>query len=133
MSDRPEGPAWPAVSPLAAGLGCRCPRCGEGRLFKGLLAVRASCDRCGLDLQSVASDDGPAAFVILIVGFILMALVLWVELTWAPPMWLHLLLWLPLAVVLSVGLLRPMKAWMIAQQYRHRVAGLGREDDDTED
>ena len=132
MTDRQGGGGdWPAVNPLVAGLRCRCPRCGEGRLFRGLLAVRDSCDRCGLDLRDVASEDGPAAFVILIAGFILMALVLWVELTWAPPIWLHLVIWLPLAVVLSIGLLRPMKAWMVAQQYRHRVLGLGRDEDGT--
>ena len=132
MTDRQGGGGdWPAVTPLVAGLRCRCPRCGEGRLFRGLLAVRDSCDRCGLDLRDVASEDGPAAFVILIAGFILMALVLWVELTWAPPIWLHLVIWLPLAVVLSIGLLRPMKAWMVAQQYRHRILGLGLDADGT--
>lgn len=108
------------ISPFVAGLRCRCPRCGEGRLFHGLLNVRERCDRCGLDLKAQDSGDGPAVFVILILGFVVVGLALWVELRFEPPFWVHALLWFPLILGGSLGMLRPLKATMIALQYRHR-------------
>ena len=74
----------PTVSPLAAGLGCKCPRCGRGRLFAGLLKVREQCEVCGLDLARHDSGDGPAVFVILILGFVVVGLALWLELRYEP-------------------------------------------------
>ncbi len=109
------------VSPLRAGLSCACPRCGRGRLFAGFLDVAGRCDVCGLDLGQQNSGDGPAFFIIMIVGFIVVGLALVVEMSFSPPAWLHLVLWLPLCLVLSVALLRPFKGVMIALQYRHRV------------
>jgi uncharacterized protein (DUF983 family) len=111
---------YPPVSILRAGLGCRCPRCGRGRLFQGYLTVRPACEVCGLDLSKVDSGDGPAVFVVLILGFIVVGLALWVEVTFAPPEWVHLLLWTPLILGGSLALLRPFKATLIALQYRHR-------------
>ncbi|WP_374629957.1 DUF983 domain-containing protein [Pannonibacter indicus] len=114
---------YPPQNPVSAGLRCRCPRCGEGRLFRGFLTPRPACTACGLDLAFAAeSGDGPAVFVIMIVGFIVVGLVLAVELAYAPPIWLHLLLWLPLTVILGLGVLRPLKGLMIAMQYRNDAA-----------
>ncbi len=110
-----------AFAPFKAGLACRCPRCREGRLFAGLLAVAERCDVCGLDLTGEDSGDGPAVFVILVLGFVIVGLALALEMTFAPPVWLHLLLWLPLILVGSIGLLRPFKATLIALQYKHRI------------
>jgi len=115
----------PVVSPWRAGLLCRCPRCGEGRLFAGLLTVAPLCKACGLDLAAQDSGDGPAVFVILVLGAIVVGLALAVELIVAPPLWLHMVLWPPLILAGAVALLRPFKATLIAFQYRHGVAGLG--------
>lgn len=108
------------VSPLAAGLRCRCPRCGRGRLFQGLLAVAPVCESCGLDLKKEDSGDGPAVFVILILGALVVPLAIAVEVLFHPPEWVHMALWPPVVLVGAVALLRPFKATMIALQYRHR-------------
>jgi uncharacterized protein (DUF983 family) len=112
-----------AVSWLRAGLACRCPRCGRGRLFCGLVSVRASCDVCALDLSAQDAGDGPAVFVILFLGLIVVALAAIVEIEFSPPVWVHLLLWTPLILVGSILMLRPFKAALIALQYRHRLLG----------
>jgi uncharacterized protein (DUF983 family) len=112
---------YPELSPSQTGLRGRCPRCGEGRLFKGFLALQPSCANCGLDYAFIDSGDGPAVFVILIVGFIVAFLALYVEFTFQPPFWVHILLWVPLILGLSFGMLRPLKGLMIAIQYRTKA------------
>jgi uncharacterized protein (DUF983 family) len=114
---------YPAVSPLRAAFACRCPRCGEGRLFIGLLSVRKTCEACGLDLSAQDAGDGPAVFVILFLGLIVIGLAALVEINFAPPIWVHLVLWTPLILVGAVAMLRPIKAGLIALQYRHRLLG----------
>lgn len=113
------------VSPLAAGLGCRCPRCGRGRLYRGYLTVRETCEVCGLDLKKADSGDGPAVFIIFILGALVVPLALWVEAAFAPPMWVHLAIWPAAILGLSLGMLRPMKALMVALQFRHRASDSG--------
>lgn len=113
---------WPPVEPVAAGLKGRCPRCGEGKLFSGFLTVGKQCGVCRLDYSFADAGDGPAVFVILIIGFIVVGLALWMEVTLSPPLWLHLLLWVPLTVVLSLGGLRLMKGVLITLQYRNKAA-----------
>ncbi|MEW6121330.1 MAG: DUF983 domain-containing protein [Pseudomonadota bacterium] len=115
-------PYFTPVSPVAAGLSCRCPRCGKGRLFKGFLDTAPSCEACGLDYGFIDAGDGPAVFVILIAGFVVVALAFWVEATWQPPLWVHALLWVPAILVATLGLLRPLKATLIAFQYRNKAA-----------
>jgi uncharacterized protein (DUF983 family) len=107
-------------SPFATGFRCRCPRCGEGRLLAGFLTVRPRCDSCGLDLGFAESADGPAIFIIFIVGFLIMTLAGVTEALFHPAPFVHLLLWLPAALLFSLLLMRPFKATMIALQYRHR-------------
>jgi uncharacterized protein (DUF983 family) len=114
---------FPVVSPLRAAFACRCPRCGEGRLFVGLLSVRKTCEACGLDLSAQDAGDGPAVFVILFLGLIVVGLAALVEINFAPPIWVHLVLWTPLILVGAVAMLRPIKAGLIALQYRHRLLG----------
>ena len=109
-------------SAFARGLSGRCPRCGEGRLFVGLLKVRPRCDACGLDYAFADSGDGPAVFVILFAGFIVAGSALIVEFVYQPPFWMHALLWGPLAVVVCVGPLRPLKGLLIALQYHFQAA-----------
>lgn len=112
-----------AVSPFSAGLRCRCPRCGQGKLYKGLLTVTGRCSVCDLDLSAQDSGDGPAVFVILIVGAVAVGIALWVELAYSPPTWVHLIYQIPLVLGLSILLLRPFKATLIAYQFRHKTPG----------
>lgn len=109
-----------APSPFVTGILGRCPACGRGRLFKGFLTIVPRCEVCGQDLAAEDSGDGPVAFIILIAGFIVVGAALVVEVKYQWPVWLHLLVWLPLALVLSVGLIRPLKGLLVALQFRHR-------------
>jgi uncharacterized protein (DUF983 family) len=111
---------YPPVSPLSVGLHCRCPRCGQGKLFTGYLTVTGTCSVCGLDLSAQDSGDGPAVFIILILGFIVVGLALWVEATYEPPLWVHAVIWPPVILGGALAMLRPLKAYMIALQYLHR-------------
>jgi uncharacterized protein (DUF983 family) len=112
---------WPPVDPVSAGLRGRCPRCGEGRLFSGFLALAPHCGNCRLDYAFADSGDGPAVFVILIVGALIGALALGVEMSYGPPLWLHFVLWFPLALVLCAWALRAFKGLLIALQYRNKA------------
>ena len=112
---------YPPQSSLVVGLKSRCPRCGEGKLFNGYLKVAPKCDKCDLDYTFIDAGDGPAVFIILIVGFIVVGLALFVEVTYQPPYWVHAVIWIPLTLILSIGLLRPFKAWLIAQQFKHKA------------
>ncbi|MDW6020916.1 DUF983 domain-containing protein [Mesorhizobium sp. BAC0120] len=113
---------WPEVDPISAGLKGRCPRCGEGKLFPGFLSVGNRCVNCGLDYSFADAGDGPAVFVILIIGFVVVGLALWMEVTFNPPFWLHLVLWIPLALVLCLTALRLIKGVLITLQYRNKAA-----------
>jgi uncharacterized protein (DUF983 family) len=112
---------FPAVSPIRAALGCRCPRCGQGRLFTGLLDVRGACEVCGLDFSAQDAGDGPAVFVIFFLGLIVVGLAALVEVKFSPPIWIHLALWTPFIIVGAIVMLRPLKAGLIALQYRHHL------------
>ena len=112
---------YPPQSPYAAGMGGRCPRCGDGKLFKGFLAVAPSCDLCGLDYGFADSGDGPAVFVMLIAGFIVVGGALWFDFTYEPPMWVHLVVTLPLGALVCLAILRPLKGVLIALQYRNKA------------
>jgi len=113
---------WAPVEPINAGLKGRCPRCGEGGLFSSFLGVGKRCVNCGLDYGFADAGDGPAVFVILIIGFIVVGLALWLEVSYGPPLWLHLLLWIPLTLILSLGALRLIKGVLITLQYRNKAA-----------
>ena len=104
-----------------------CPRCGQGLLFNGYIAVRKSCASCGLDYAMFDTGDGPMVFGILIVGAIVCGLALWVEFTFQPPLWVHAVLWLPLICVLTALFLRLSKSALLVLQYRHK-AGEGRKE-----
>ena len=93
----------PKLSPIRTGLACRCPRCGKGRLFQGFLDLRPRCEVCGLDYGFADAGDGPAVFMILIAGFIVVGCALIVEFRYEPPLWLHALLWLPLILATTLA------------------------------
>jgi uncharacterized protein (DUF983 family) len=109
------------ISPLRCAIGCRCPRCGRGRLFSGLLSVRPACEVCGLDLSAQDAGDGPAVFVIFFLGLVIVGLAAMVEIRFSPPIWVHLVLWTPLIIGGAIVMLRPLKAGLIALQYRHQL------------
>ena len=109
------------VTPVAAALGGLCPQCGNRTLFAGVATFAPKCRACGLDLSSFNVGDGPAAFLIFIVGALVVGLAIAVELGASPPWWVHVLLWLPLTLFLVVFLLRVAKALLLALEYRHRA------------
>jgi uncharacterized protein (DUF983 family) len=117
--NEPDKALYPPQDPVSTGVKGRCPRCGEGRLFEGYLGLRKNCSVCGLDYSFADSGDGPAVFVILIIGFIVVGLALWMEVSYEPPIWLQLLLWVPLTIVLSLWLLRVLKGILVNLQYRN--------------
>jgi uncharacterized protein (DUF983 family) len=109
-------------SPFAAGLAGRCPRCGQGKLFSGFLTLRPGCEVCGLDYSFADAGDGPAVFVILFAGFVVVIPALIVEFVYQPPFWLHAVLWGPLILLVTLGPLRLLKGLLIALQYRNQAA-----------
>ena len=109
-------------NPLLAGLRGRCPNCGEGRLFEGFLKVAPRCGSCGYDLAKADSGDGPAVFVILIAGFLCAFLMLFTELKFSPPVWVHIVIFLPLTLGVCLGLLRPLKGVMLAAQFSNNAS-----------
>ncbi|WP_429912565.1 DUF983 domain-containing protein [Glycocaulis sp.] len=117
--------------PVIAGISGRCPRCGEGRLFSGFLKFADTCESCGLDISAEDAGDGPAVFIILIVGFIVVPLALALELALEPPLWLHVVLWLPLALGLCVALLRPFRGVMFTLQWHHSAREARLDQDDS--
>ena len=99
----------------------RCPRCGSGPLFSGLLAVRETCPDCGLDLRAHDAGDGPAMAGIFIVGALVVIMALVVDIRYQPPLWVHALVWPVVILVLSLAVMRIAKALLVALQYRHRL------------
>ncbi len=117
------------VNPFVAGALGRCPNCAGGPLYEGFLTLTPVCGACGYPLAKADSGDGPAVFVIMIVGFLVVFSALFTEVAYHPPVWLHLVLWLPLGAILSLALLRPMKGLMVAAQIRNKAAQHRRDDD----
>jgi uncharacterized protein (DUF983 family) len=101
-----------------------CPRCGSATLFRGPAAFAACCGDCGLDFKAFNIGDGPAAFLILIVGAVIAASAILIDLAFTPPWWVHQV-WLPVGILLTLGGLRIGKAALIFQEYKHQ-AGEGR-------
>lgn len=119
---------YPRLSTLKTGLACRCPRCGRGRLYEGYLTVRDRCEICGLDMRRHDSGDGPAVFLIFILGFVVVGLAIWVEVAFLPPLWVHALIWPVVILGLALAMLRPAKAILVALQYRHRPEEMAGDD-----
>jgi uncharacterized protein (DUF983 family) len=111
-----------SVPPFKAGLTCSCPRCGNGKLFKGYLDLAPRCDRCGLDYSFADSGDGPAVFVILFGGLIAVLAVLSVELVWRPSYWVHATVGIPAVLLATLVPLRLLKSLLIALQFHHKAA-----------
>jgi len=104
-------------SAMRRGLRGRCPRCGQGKLFRAFLKVDNNCSVCGLDYTPHRADDLPAYLVIVIVGHILVPVILWIETDYAPPVWLQLSIYLPVTLIASLGLLQPVKGAVVGVQW----------------
>jgi uncharacterized protein (DUF983 family) len=111
---------WTAMK---RGFRSRCPRCGEGKLFRAFLKVDDHCSACGLDYTPHRADDLPAYLVIVIVGHIVVPMALSIETNFAPPVWLQLSIYLPLTLILSLLLLQPVKGAVVGFQWALRMHG----------
>jgi len=106
---------------LMSGLKCRCPRCGEGRLFQGFLKLRPSCEKCGLDYSFADPADGAAFFVMMTMAFPATAFGIWIELAYEPALWIHIVTTLPFLLLNCVPPIRPIKGMLIASQYANKA------------
>ncbi len=108
------------VSVAQAALTCRCPRCGEGKLFDGLLPIRPVCSVCGLDFEGFDTGDGFAVPILIVLGAIVVGMAFWLDVHFHPPLWVHAILWVPVTCVLAVLMTRYIKSFLAAQQFRVR-------------
>ena len=115
-------PTHARLNTLSTGLRCRCPRCGEGPLLVGFLTIRDACPACGLDYGFAEPADGPAFFGMSLVGVVGMALFMWFEFGVHPPIWVHFAVTMPLLVLGCLAVLRPLKGWLVAEQFGHKAA-----------
>ena len=118
----PSTPEPTVLQSALRGVACRCPRCGVGKLFAGFLTLRPACESCGLDFAFIDSGDGPAVFIIMLAGAIVVACALIVEVKYQPPFWVHAVLWLPLILATTLLPLRSMKSLLIALQFHHKAS-----------
>lgn len=129
LAHRAPRPVWQAIR---RGLACKCPACGRARLFARYLKVRQACAFCGEELYHHRADDAPPYFTIFIVGHLIVPPLMWLEQTAQPAIWLHLVLWLPLAVVLTLWLLPMVKGAVVGLQWANRMHGFDPDSDERE-
>lgn len=112
---------WPSLPPMQTGIRGRCPRCGQGHLFKGFLTLNKRCEACGLDYSFADPADGPAFFVICFACVPSVALGVWLEVQFQPAWWVHLLVTIPFMFLTCIPPLRPLKGWLVASQYFYKA------------
>ncbi len=117
--------ADPQISILEAALRCRCPRCGKASLFKGVLTLQVACPICGLNFGQSDTGDAGAVGVIMVLGAFIVGMAVWVEFHFEPPLWVHAVLWPLVTIPLAILIMRPVKAALVAAQFRHRSAEMG--------
>jgi uncharacterized protein (DUF983 family) len=117
--------AEPEISILEAALSCRCPRCGKGKLFTGLLKLRPACQSCGLNFGKSDTGDAGAVGVIMVLGALILGMAFWVEFRFEPPLWVHAILWPIVTIPLAILIMRPVKAALVAAQFRYRRSEMG--------
>jgi len=110
---------------VVRGIRCTCPACGKGPLFRKFVKVAETCTACGEELFHHRADDMPAYVVMSIVGHIVIGAMLWAEIRYAPPLWLHSVVWFPLTIGLALGLLQPVKGAIVALQWKLGMHGFG--------
>jgi uncharacterized protein (DUF983 family) len=117
-------PAEPTIgTALWRGLRGRCPKCGEGHLFRKFVKVANACDHCGEPFYHHRADDFPAYLVIILVGHLVVPLAMYVEVVYSPAYWIQVAVWLPLILALAVGLLQPVKGAVVALQWQVGMHG----------
>jgi uncharacterized protein (DUF983 family) len=109
------------VSPLSAGLRCRCPNCGEGQVFQGYLKFKTRCAACDADFSIADAGDGPAFFVMFAALIVIVPSAMIFELAFSPPAWVHALIWPPVTFAFCIALLRPFKATLFALQWKNKA------------
>lgn len=125
--DETPRPVWRS---MLRGARLKCPACAEGAMFSGYLKVAHTCPACGEELHHQRADDAPPYVVITIVAHIVVGALLWAEVAYQPPVWLHMAIWLPLTVILSLALLPPVKGALVGLQWALRMHGFGSDDPD---
>jgi uncharacterized protein (DUF983 family) len=113
------------ISVVTAALTCRCPRCGKGPLFSGLLQMRPACTQCGLDFTRMDVGDGFVVPILMVLGFAVVGAAIWFDFTYTPPLWVHAIIWPPVTLVLAVVMTRYLKSFLAVQQYHVRRAEMG--------
>ncbi len=119
--------AEPAIEPgiAKATLSCRCPRCGKGHLFAGLLTTRPACEVCGLDLSGADTGDAFAVPILIVLGAIVVGAAFWVDRRFSPHLWVHAVIWPPVTCILAVVMTRYIKSFFTVQQYHTRREEMG--------
>lgn len=125
VSERPPRNIWSAVK---RGLFCRCPHCGEGRLFKAFLKPVDACAVCGEDMTHQRADDLPAYLSIVVVGHIVVGGFMMTDLVWPASNWTHLAIWTPVTLLLALTTIQPIKGAVIGLQWGARMHGFGGEE-----
>ncbi len=113
---------YPRLEPYNVGVRGRCPRCGEGHMFEGLLKLRPNCEVCGLDYSYADPADGPAFFAITFACLPSALFAVWLELAYQAPYWVHVFTTFPIMLATLLPPLRPLKGWLVASQYYHKAA-----------
>jgi uncharacterized protein (DUF983 family) len=116
----PKRDVWQA---MGRGLRCRCPNCGEGKIFRAFLKVADKCTECGQDFSGHRADDLPAYLVIVIVGHIVVPIALWIETNYSPPIAAQLAIYLPITLISSLLLLQPVKGAVVGLQWAFHMHG----------
>lgn len=112
---------FPRLNPVSVGIRGRCPRCGRGHIFSGLLKLKPRCEVCGLDLSFADPADGPAFFSSLAMSGPVLGFIMWLDAMYSPPVYVHLLVDVPLLLLACVLPLRPLKGWLVASQYYNKA------------
>jgi uncharacterized protein (DUF983 family) len=120
MSTAPLPPSK-LTDAILRGLTCKCPRCGQGKLYKGFLDVAPACASCGLDYGFTDAGDGPAIFIILFAGFVVVFIALIIEVKYDPPFWFEALISVPMVLAATLFPLRSTKSLLISLQYHHKA------------
>jgi uncharacterized protein (DUF983 family) len=114
------------VTAMRRGFSLKCPNCGRGHLFGHFLKVADHCEACGEDFTPQRADDFPAYLVIVVVGHLVVPALLWMEMTYAPPAWLQLAIWLPATLFGALALLQPTKGAIVGLQWQLRMDGFAK-------
>jgi uncharacterized protein (DUF983 family) len=113
---------YPPLDPTRTGLQGKCPRCGQGQLFAGMLKIKPQCSNCGLDIASLDVGDGAVVFVVMIANIVVLGGALAFENAFSPPLWLHILMWPIVIAALCIWLTRLIKGVLLAHQFARNAA-----------